>query len=147
MFLGQHARLVVQFQGAGTEVITEAVTQLVVVRTFGPVQRPHVTAPGFDADDVMLFTIGLAVNFQTGEVTHFREQGAAAAVGESRFAQAVAGAVVAVAFVVVGLGFAVDQRHAAQLIAAVPEHGLPALQFLLIATGIETRGDIGLARQ
>ncbi|MNG18979.1 hypothetical protein D3C84_1030920 [compost metagenome] len=115
--------------------------------TLGPVQCPHVTAPGFDADDVVFFAVGLAVDFQTGEVTHFREQGAAAAVGESRFAQAVAGAVVAVAFVVVGLGFAVDQRHAAQLIAAVPEHGLPALQFLLIATDIETQGDFGLAGQ
>ncbi|MNI99446.1 hypothetical protein D3C73_1585320 [compost metagenome] len=67
--------------------------------------------------------------------------------GESRFAQAVAGAIVTVAFVVVGLGFAVDQRHAVQLIAAVPEHGLPALQFPLIATGIETQGDFGLAGQ
>ncbi|MCY1380759.1 hypothetical protein D9M69_686070 [compost metagenome] len=101
----------IQLQRAGTQVVAEAVTQLIDMGAFEPMQGSNTATSRFGVDDVVHFTIGLSVDFEAGKVTDFCAQGSAIGLADVYFAQPMAGAVVGITFVIVGFILAFDQGH------------------------------------
>ncbi|MNP11744.1 hypothetical protein D3C76_1039460 [compost metagenome] len=103
--------------------VIEAVAQLIGRdlgrSTFGPMQITHAEASGLQGDDLQVLVM-TGADFEAWQVADFTSVGHRRGMGHLDLAHALAAAVVAITFDVVGTAFTLDQHHTVELVAAIP---------------------------
>ncbi|MOA00529.1 hypothetical protein D3C78_1198990 [compost metagenome] len=131
----------IQFQGAGTQVVGQVITHGMRGGVRSP-QPLHAIAAGLEVQHLVRGGAVALVEVQSRQVADFGGHGACVGQGRADFAQAFAPAAVEVAFGVVVFIFALHWRHAGQLVAHIPAHGLATLQKPQVAVAVEAAGKI-----